>query len=273
MKRSRSKSRAKSFISVPPATEAAGGTEQRGQIFTCASIDSLDPHLSAYLHGPVAQSARFDKETQCYKYTYAGAPVTGGGLLSMLKWAYYPKYDNTTKKRRAKGTKLTGSTAAQGKQVDSEIALMIEGRLRKKNKKPHPMAQAIVSEIRSMGHEMQAAQVPVVLAQNVTKMTQADLITRDAFGHLWLFELKSGQPVGFHRKQAAQTHFNGKLAHVECTGLNIWHLQLHHTRMALEAAKVPIKQARIIQVYKHKDKGLVVKVHEQPEWVAQIARP
>ncbi|MBX9636536.1 MAG: hypothetical protein K2Q45_03185 [Nitrosomonas sp.] len=242
-------------------------TSARGTLFTSASIDQLDPKLSNYLLSSVAQSATFDSELRAYKYTNAGATVTCGGLINTLKYAYYPKYEDNYKKRRHKGSKLVGSTSKQGKQIDSEIAAVIEGRLRKK---PHPMAEAVLKHIKLMGHSLQAAQVPVPLANNSLKMTQADLITRDAFGQLWLWEIKSGQKIGFFRKQKQQAHFDGKLKHVDCNGLNIWHLQLQYTRLAIEAQNVPISQARIIQVYKHKDKGIVVKVHEQPKWIKDV---
>lgn len=242
-------------------------TSGRGHLFTSASIDSLDPSLSAYLLSPIAQSATFDNELHAYKYVNAGVPITCGGLINTLKYAYYPKYEDNYKKRRRKGAKLIGSTSKQGKQIDSEIAAIIEGRLRKK---PHPMAEAILKELKGMGHQLQAAQVPVPLANNSLKMTQADLITKDAFGMLWLWEIKSGMSVGFFRKQKQQMHFEGKLKHVDCNGLNIWHLQLQHTRMALEDQKMPIKQARIIQVYKDREKGIIVKVHEQPKWIKDL---
>jgi len=268
MKRKRASSKA------PPqaAAEATEAAEARGHLFTAVSLDDLHPILAQYLHSPIAQSATFDPATKCYKYMYAGQQVTCGGLLSTLKYAYYPKYDNETKKRRRKSAKLVGSTAKQGKQIDAEIGLIIENRLKKKNKKPHPMTQAILDTLKGMGQTLQASQVPVPLATNSLKMTQADLITRDAFGKLWLIELKSGQVVGFHRKQKDQLHFEGKLKDVDCNGLNIWHLQLAHTRMALEKQGVPISEARIVQVYKHKEKGLVVKVHEQPKWAKELAK-
>lgn len=264
MKRKRT---SKKSPTPPAAADAAAGGRT---IFTSVSIDHLHPDLAKYLHSPLAQSATFDPTTKAYKYMFAGQQVTCGGLLSTLKYAYYPRYDNTTKKRRHKGAKLIGSTAKQGKQIDAEIGLIIERRLHKKNKKPHPMTQAILNTLKDMGQTLQASQVPVPLANNSLKMTQADLITKDAFGKLWLIEIKCGSRIGFNRKQKQQTHFEGKLREVECNGLNIWHLQLAHTRMALEAQGVPISEARVIQVYKHKEKGLVVKVHEQPKWVKNL---
>lgn len=237
-------------------------------LFTSTSIDSLHPALATYLHSPIAQSATFDAEKKAYKYKYAGQEITCGGLLSTLKYAYYPKYDNTTKKRRRKGAKLVGSTAKQGKRVDEEIGEAIEGRLRKR---PHVMTQAILQKVqKEMQQTLQASQVPVPLASTALKMTQADLITKDAFGKLWCWEIKTGQKIGFYRKQKEQPYFEGKLKDVDCNGLNIWHLQLAHTRMALEAQGVPISEARVIQVYKDKEKGMIVKVHEQPKWTAKL---
>ena len=133
------------------------------------------------------------------------------------------------------------------------------------------MTQAILNMVqKEMQQTLQASQVPVPLASTALKMTQADLITKDAFGKLWLYELKTGVPISFYRTQKEQPYFEGKLKDVDCNGLNIWHLQLAHTRLALEKQGVQISEARVIQVYKHKEKGLVVKVHEQPKWVKNL---
>jgi hypothetical protein len=240
----------------------------------------LDPALHAYLQSGVPQSARFDVAHGAYTYARGGRQITCGGLVNTLRARYYPKYKDNRSKRKWKTTKVKGSTSAQGKMVDRQIAQSIilcdpsapPGGKKKKVKKLNPMTVALLDYWRAtLGHVLQAAQVPVELPNGWFKLTQADLITRDpATGRLWLYEVKTGMPLGFFRRQKEQSTFSGPelaTANVECTKLNIWHLQLHYTRLALLTAGVPIFDARVVQIYQEEGKGLVLKVHEPPQWI------
>lgn len=239
----------------------------RGAAFTCAAIDDLHPSLAHHLHSNTIQSARFDPDQGKYEFVKFNKTISCGGLIQTMRYKYYPNYKDNRSKRKWQSVKIKGSSATQGKRVDSEVAASIEGNL---PKKPHKMTKALLAYWQSEGHQLQAAQVPVevILSGANIKMTQADLIARDAQGRLWLYEIKTGAPVGFYQKQGK---FLGVLSEVDCTKQNIWHLQLLHTRLALEAAGVEIFQSRIIQIYEERGSPeLQIKLHEPPEWTRLV---
>ena len=81
-------------------------------------------------------------------------------------------------------------------------------------------------------------------------------------------------PVGLNRSKKAQRHFDGLRITVDCTKMNIWGLQLLHTKRALEAAGVKIDESRILHVYdrvdKDKKKRIHVDEHAPPDWTNKI---
>lgn len=235
--------------------------------FTCAAIDNLHPQLARYLHSSVAQSARYDESVRCYRFRKQGLERIAGGLHRTLQSTFYPHYKDN-RSRRKRDVQIRGSSKAQGKRVDQEVAMMVEGRLQKKL---HKMTLALLQFWKERKETLQAAQVPVELTVNQTKMTQADLITRDAQGRLVLYEIKTGAPVGFH---VTQDTFQVKsVAHIRCTKKNIWQLQLAYTRMALEqSAGIPIHEAYVIQIYDHRGEGLQIDLHPQPTWTQLLPK-
>ncbi len=232
--------------------------------FNAAPNGILHPSLARHLATPFAQSARYSDSSDRYEFRKAGNLIQVGGLINTLRYRFYPNYEENRSKRKWKTVKIKGSTAAQGKKVDSQISASIVGPV----KKMHPMAARLLAYWKEHGQTLQAGQVPVEIP-GWLKMTQADLITRDEkTGKLWLWEIKTGASVGFHHKQG---NMSGTLAKVECKKLNIWHLQLHYTRLALEAAGVEIAESRVIQIHEEKGlKGFVVKVYSPPEWTTMI---
>ncbi len=244
----------------------------RASIFRCASIDDLPLSLAKHLHSHYAQTAYFNEEKKCYEYEESkGSPlVRTGGLLSLLHDRYYPRFNEKQKggKSKLSGLKRKRSTAKQGKRVDTQIAESIEN---PKIKRPHKMTKKLLEHWKELRHKLVAAQVPV-LVQPEGRMTQADLITTDAAGRVHLYEIKTGSPAFFDRPQKTQKNFSGmQFSHVQATKLNIWHLQLAYTRMALEQAKVKIDGAHIIQIYEEKGSdNLKIKVYEPPEWISKL---
>lgn len=115
-----------------------------------------------------------------------------GGLISALRSKYYWHYNDYKSKRNHKTVKVIGSSIEQGKQVDTDIAAYIEGL--RTPEQLHPMAVDLLKFWADKKHTLQAGQVPVVL-NGMFRMTQADLITRDAKGKLWLWEIKTGAPT------------------------------------------------------------------------------
>lgn len=239
-----------------------------------------DPHplLALHLASEEVRTAHFADRRYHYT-TCGGTRVACGGLLQLVKNRFYSHYKNT--RRRYRKTQKKGSSKKIGSKVDDDVKHAITDVLggvqvgddtrdtkkrRYKTYKYHPLSKALLSHIHEMGHSLEAAQVPVVIP-GVFKMTQADLITRNKEGNLHLWEVKTGFPVGGYTKQ-------GKLCgtDVDCTKYNIWQLQLHYTRKALESAGVDIADASVIQVYKDSTQTQpVVKVHpEKTEWTNRL---
>lgn len=258
-------------------------------IFFCCSIDTLDASLATHVHSKPIQSARLvqlSKKYAKYSFNNYGQQVQCGGVHKLIKSKHFPSYKDN-RSRRARGTQVKGSSKQKGKRVDRELALAVEGRL-PMMKKHDPFTDRLLAYFSSIGHTLQAAQVPCELPG--PKMTQADLITQDHFHCLWLWELKTGMPVGFHMTQgvlrnvplmcqhcgalgrAAKCAQCGKpnAGYVDSKKLNQWHLQLHYTRQALVKAGVRISQSRVIQIYQHAKKGIVIEVHQPPAWIANV---
>lgn len=247
--------------------------EELGDVcFTSNSIEELHHSLCKYLMSPVPQSARF-VEDQGYMYQKAGREITVGGLINALKYRYYPHYKDNRSRRKWKSTNIKGSSSSNGKKVDSQIALACQGE--KPKGKPNAMAVRLLQYFqKELGHVLQAGQVPVEIPGGWFKMTQADLLTLDPkTGKLYLWEIKTGFPVGFHVKQGVFKNIEGN---VDCKKLHIWHLQLHFTKLALQAAGVEVEEANVIQIYEDKGKkDFVVKVHSPKakgvgEWINKI---
>lgn len=238
-------------------------------LYACASVETLHPALTKYLHSEVPQSARYSDTTKCFHYLKDGREVQCGGIHTWLQEIYYKHYKFNRSQRNHKRTKLVGSTKAQGQRVDDELMLAVEGRQPAGRKQWHPMTVALRQWWRARGHTLQACQVPVELANGWTRMTKADVITRcEADGKLYLWEIKTGAPVGFY---VAQGKFQGaQFADVRCTHENIWYMQLHYTHQALETmAGLRIEGgARILQVRAEKGrKSFVIEERAVPQWL------
>jgi hypothetical protein len=239
----------------------------------CAS-GKQHPQLQSYVAtSSVPASAYFNERFHCYAYrTAQGALVNCGGLIEALRARYYPHVNaaqEAAKKRRWRSVKIQGSSATIGKRVDAQLLHCVQmGAL---PKRPHKWSKALAAHWRAMGHTLQAAQLPVVIMQ-WNRLTQADMITSDAQGRLWLWETKTGVPVGATRKNGtfALAPFEG----VPCTKYAQWQLQLYFTRQALEtSAGLQIYEARVIQIYSEKGRAEpIIKVHEQPSWIPRQAR-
>jgi hypothetical protein len=232
--------------------------------FATVDTNNLHPALVKYIKTPAVQSASFDPTDGKYHYSAHGNQIACGGLVQTLKYRLYPHYKDNRSYRRNKKTNVRGSSKEQGKRVDSQLLQYVH--VGKRPKRVNPMTSALLDYWHKNGHELQAAQVPVPLrGGGWNKMTQADIITRNTLnGNLCLWEVKTGMPVGGFR---TQDNFKAPLSKIKCTKYNIWQLQVHYTRIGLEEAEVPIKEANVIQVYSTKDKGMQIKVHSEESWL------
>lgn len=236
--------------------------------------EKLDASIVRHSQTRFAQSVELIKQFGFEKYSFFHAGITheGGGVISLLQKTFYPHYKSNRSKRKYKSVNVQGSTSVKGKTIDGQLGKWTAlGGGGKRPKRLNAWAGALMEHLETLGHTPQAAQLPVLIPNSRPhRMTQADLITVDGFGRLWLWEIKSGIPVGGFQKQ--DVFQNGiqdtKGKTVPCTKYGIWQLQLEFTRKALEAAGISIAEARVIQVYGDKRENKpVVKVHSQPEWV------
>lgn len=232
--------------------------------------NKLEPSLWNYLQGEFCRKVRFDTERYMYVLTRGGSQVRFNGLLSQLKWTYYPEYQSNRSKRKY-STYVKGSNKHEGKNTDKRVCEVI-AMGGKRPKRLNKFARVILDYWEDNGHELQAGQVPVEVEQ-WARITQADAITRHKrTKKLWMWEIKTGYPVGAHRKQGK---FKAPLAHVDCTAMNIWELQRHFTVQALIKAGVHISESRVIQVHTDRRNGNepLVKIRKPPKWTHNIPMP
>jgi hypothetical protein len=243
-------------------------------MYTVASRSKVVPVLWDYLHGYFATHASFSHESKSYTFREETNPKHVhhiGGLLNKIRARHYPQYTQRQQRRHQK-TQRKGSSAKQGKLVDAQLMASF------KVAPTHRMAIAIMEHFRINKQTLQACQVPCYV--NLLQcMTQADVITRDSRGNLYLYEIKTGYPIGGFHKQ-------GVLRNIPSTGvasatgipntkMNHWQLQLRYTQLALEQHGVHIHRAYILQVYdyynpKTKCKTVRLKLHTQADWVLAI---
>lgn len=238
-------------------------------LYSCASLETLDPSIARYLHSEVPQSARFSEKTHCFHYTKEGGrPVQCGGIHTMLQRLFYSHYQSNRSQRDHARVNVVGSDAKKGQLIDSQLDLAVEGKKPEGRTKWHRMTLALLEYWRVRGHTLQATQIPVELCNGWGRMTKADVITKAPDGKLWLWEIKTGYPVGFYRKQ--KWFQSAPLKDIDCTQQNIWFLQLHYTHQALHTnAGIRIEGgARILQVYAKKgEKQLTLEERTPPEWL------
>lgn len=226
--------------------------------------------LVRYLQSEIATTAHYNEETRCYNYTKGGREIECGGIHSFLRQRFYSHHRSNRSERKHKQTSIIGSSAAQGKLVDSQIQAITLG---KKPKRLHKLTVALLDWWKERGHTVHAAQVPVELAQGYARMTQADVITQAPDGRLWVWEVKTGWPVGFYHSQG--NFASAPLRDIPCTQENIWYLQLHYTHQALvtcAALPIDLECAGVLQVYQKKvskTKGAQILVEQRsvPEWL------
>ena len=246
------------------------------KLFTrCHDDGLLHPSLRKYLdEHPMPATAKLVGRGNKKKFEFFspshGCVVSGGGIHNAIRKALHPHFNPKTQKtyRRSKKVQVVGSSQKEGKLVDRQLAGLVDGSrsMRRLNAK----TQALYDYWMSKGHTLQAAQVPVQLP-GTKKATMCDVITKDAQGRLWVWEVKCGFPEGLftkHQTFKAGTGFEK----VDCTKFNIWQLQVHFTAEALiKKAGLPIYQYHVIQVFNKKNETKpLVRVHERAAWLPKI---
>ncbi len=289
MKRARYKNDATTLVvpkkgKMPRVTKKAKTTKTTtkrketnpGELYSVVKPEVQEPSLAAYLKSVVPKTACLEWSVigrkRCKLFSYysprMGRHVKCGGLHKLLKSRFYPKYDPYSKEEKKKyrkaDAKVKGSNVKEGQLVDKQLTDLVDGSRSENRLNAH--TSALLEFWRSIGHTLHAAQVPVELSMEgaVVKMTKCDVLTLDANGKLWCWEVKCGMPI-------APTKEHGYFAsapfqHVPLTKFNIWQLQVYYTAQALLAAGVDIYQYRVIQAFGY-DNQVVVKAHEKPNWL------
>ncbi len=227
------------------------------------SITSKSPNktLVSYLSKPLISTIRFNG----FKYTYTsadGKPRACGGITTTLKNVYYPDFERKKKQYRRKGKGVTkkASTKSQGILIDKQIQAYIKNGRKPKNK----LALALVVYLEEKcKHTLQAAQVPLFIKDFGGKITQADIITQDEHGKLYMAEIKSG-----YNQVQAQGTLNG-LPDVPNNVKNQWELQRHFTHKGLVECGLPLTASYILNVYQE-GSGVTVKKRKNPSWVKSL---
>lgn len=221
----------------------------------------VERQFKEYLESPAVLAISHDGSA--YTLATESGPVRYGGLLAELQKRFYPNFEHLerTGYQRWSGR---GSSRARGKMLDAQLTEWIKtGKTPKRQSK---WTDAIRKVWRDRHHIQQAAQVPVRI-NGWKKITQADVVTRNPMtGKTCVWEVKSGMP---HDLKMMQGYFSAPMQDVCATKLNIWHLQLHYTALALREAGLRIDEQRIIQVYQN-GKRVSVEIHEPPEWTKRL---
>jgi hypothetical protein len=219
--------------------------------------------MQAYLDRRDVKSLQFNKIKQCYEYRHHenGHLCTVGGLHRYLERLYYPHLAQAKHKWRG-----GGSSKATGIRVDRELVALAQ---RHRPQKPlHEFTQAIVDYFVSIGHRLRAAQVPVILDE-IHRATQADVITVDGAGQLWMWEIKTGGTRMLHRAQGGNFAATSPLPLVPCTTAARYELQRYYTHQGLVNGGLPLHASRVLMVRKTKGK-ITCKELENAYWLPKL---
>lgn len=222
---------------------------------------ALRPHgankaLVAYLNKPEISNIVHNGEL------YIGADgQQRGGIHSILERAFYPHYKMKKRRKSKKPRQFKGSSRELGMLVDRELSDYV-----KTGKEPEEtLSIVIVTHLEHMEHTLQACQVPLyVTVAGSERITQADLISQDKQGRLWMWEIKTG----YNRSQA-QRMLRG-LRDVPNNRHNHWELQRHYTHKGLVEGGLPIYRSHVLNVYREDGGRVHAKQRSVPKWCAKL---
>jgi len=216
--------------------------------------------LQAYLRQPDTQSIHYDAKDGCFHFKERGVAFKTGGIHTYLQRTFYPHITTSSRQRRRGG----GSSREIGSRIDAELVRLcgspkdcavhcqgscpapLAGTGVATGKGYHRFTIALVEHLHGLGHRLVKAQVPVRI-RRIARVTQADLITADSQGRLWMFEVKSGGSPMLNRGNGV---LQGPLKQrgIPCSMAAQWDLQRQYTHQALVAEGIPIYASRVIRV-------------------------
>lgn len=226
------------------------------------SVRGGNRDIERYLKNPRIQSISFDADAKAYQCDQG----TRGGLHSSLRGLYYPHYERKRKSGSFRATKRRrkASSTVKGKVIDEELQQYVAtGQLPQ-----NPMALAIVQYLEQDAprHTIEACQLPLfVQVGDQERITQADVITSDDKGRLWMWEIKSGW------NQARAQGYLQQVRHLKVPSKdhNHWELQRHYTHKGLVDSGLPLYKSHVLNVFEE-DARVVVQKRSVPKWCQSI---
>jgi len=206
--------------------------------------EEIHPSLAAYCELPEIERAAFDKDSEKHTYvTKDGCERTCKGVRSFIHTRHLCQ--EYVQPRRPRGKKINYKKKSATAEIGLRVGRFIEAFVYRGGVKPIPVparasdikkrvyrfAMAIIEWLEQQGYKVQAAELPVVF-ENLSRMTRADLITKDRTGkHLVVWEIKCGFPAGFDRHKKKM---KAPLEKHSCTEFNKWALQAMYTEAGLK---------------------------------------
>lgn len=224
-----------------------------------------------YLNKEEVKNIGFDNKSKSYFINNKNDKKPG--LIRTLKRKYYPRYKR--KSRRKTKTKKKGSGVKIGKQTENQLFNIIKNYNNNKTKKIklNQYARGVVKFWKKYKHELVASQLPVHIKE-LNCITQADFFTIKK-NKLYMWELKTGYPVGAYSKQGYLSYpFNKEPSHI----YNHWELQKHYTHLGFKARGLNIHKSYILNVYREEKNNkngkktlkTTVKIRETPSWLKNV---
>lgn len=270
MKRKRSSSKSKSKAKKKKFSQSEKNVE-RG-LYSLRDDVILHPELVKYDNNPFMRKIGHNGKTHTMPTGEDGGKyTTRPGLVKTLQRRFYHKYKDS---KRSQKTIKKGAGKTVGKTAHDHIekAVQNEGMEPPRCSK---YAKAVLAWWKKMGHELQGSELPVHMERNRV-ITRGDFFTVKKEGtlsgepELWYWELKCGWPPGADTKKGKM---NRPLDHVDCTKFNIYELQRQWTHWAYEEELgMKIHASRVLHVYDHEGKGMVVEARPIPSWCKGLSR-
>lgn len=219
-------------------------------------------HIERYLDNPRIRSISFDSRAKSYR---CDAGIRGG-LHSSLRGLYYPYYERKRRGSSFRSSKRRrkASSTFQGKTIDEELQhYVVSGQL-----PTNRLALAIVQYLEkdTPRHVIEACQLPLfVQVGDQERITQADVITSDEGGRLWMWEIKSG----WNQSRAQGNLHQLRPLQVPSKDHTHWELQRHYTHKGLVDCGLPLYKSHVLNVFEE-DAMVVVQKRSVPKWCKNI---
>ena len=209
----------------------------------------------------------------CYKdsvQSFVRGTNMYSGLIYSIKYTYHPQKDTPVRARKKrmyknkKGEWVMPKRKGSSKQKGTAVHKALENYAKHKKRPKSALAQSVIRYLEEHSkHKIIGAEVPVFV-KDLQCCTNADLISEDPQGKLWMWEIKTG----FNMKRAKGT-FKHIPGNVPNSPKNRWELQRHFTHKGLVDGGLPIHGSHVLNVYEEGDE-IKVKKRKVPNWTTKI---